>query len=685
MGQREFIDSMKKTLRFQKEDSNKALTYTRISEQYDYMGEAKTVFIYVDSAIALSKKIHFKKTEASARENRGYAYLMLGYPDSAKNDFLTALKVRKEIGDKRGIAQSYYSIGVFFYNNDSLIQALEFLYNSMTLFEEIKNIKGVAICLDRLGQISIDQGDDSSALNNDSLAINAFTKIGDTLAVAETKLQMGAIEYGHHNYLSAQKLYHESLRLNEEYGSSQAGIGYCYMLLGDVSQKQGKYFEAMNMYDSAKVKYKNIHQAEGLAIVGAHIAKIYIQTKQFSKVRPLLTDFLRVSLNNKNKSDIADAYENLSVLDSVLGNDKKALIEYKVSLNYRDSISQIRNNKNLERIMLQHENEKKEAKMKALQDIKDSEALKSRNKQNIAIISLSLVVAAILSVAWIQWRNNVAKQKINILLEATLINLKTVQNKLIQSEKLASLGEVTAGIAHEIQNPLNFVNNFSEVNVELIKEAEKEINDGNMSEVKAIFNNIKENEIKISHHGKRADAIVKGMLQHSRTNSENKELIDINSLVAEYFRLSYKAMRTKNNFSRVKLETDFDQAISRVNISPQDIGRVFLNLYNNAFYAVEDRKKENIEGYEPTVTVTTRMNNSKIEIKVRDNGNGIPQNIKDKIFQPFFTTKPTGQGTGLGLSLSYDIIKSYGGEIIVNSKDGKYCEFVVIIPRESVN
>jgi signal transduction histidine kinase len=268
----------------------------------------------------------------------------------------------------------------------------------------------------------------------------------------------------------------------------------------------------------------------------------------------------------------------------------------------------------------------------------------------------------------------------------TLARLRSAQSQLIQSEKMASLGELTAGIAHEIQNPLNFVNNFSEVNSELIKEMKQEIDRGNMGDVKTIADNIDENEQKITYHGKRADAIVKGMLQHSRSSSNKKEPTNLNALADEYLRLAYHGLRAKDSSFNATLKTDFDESIGSINIVPQDIGRVLLNLYNNALYAVAERQKVETIGYEPIVSVTTRLatfpsGGRGIEISVSDNGGGIPQKIVDKIFQPFFTTKPTGQGTGLGLSLSYDIIKVHGGEIKVNSKENEGSKFVIELPE----
>jgi len=269
-------------------------------------------------------------------------------------------------------------------------------------------------------------------------------------------------------------------------------------------------------------------------------------------------------------------------------------------------------------------------------------------------------------------------------IEKAYNELKSAQVQLIQSEKMASLGELTAGIAHEIQNPLNFVNNFSDVNTELLEELKAERlkpnveRDDNLQD--ELINDVIENSQKINHHGKRADAIVKGMLQHSRKSSGQKEPTDINALADEYLRLSFHGLRAKDKSFNATLETDFDKSIGKINVIPQDIGRVLLNLFNNAFYAVNQQKNKNLISYEPTVSISTKKIDNKVEIRVKDNGNGIPQKVLDKIFQPFFTTKPTGEGTGLGLSLSYDIIKADGGEIKVASKEGEGSEFVVMLP-----
>ncbi len=274
-------------------------------------------------------------------------------------------------------------------------------------------------------------------------------------------------------------------------------------------------------------------------------------------------------------------------------------------------------------------------------------------------------------------------------LEAALEVLKSTQDQLIQSEKMASLGELTAGIAHEIQNPLNFVNNFSEVSQELIQEINEEFSkpaqERDEELIQEIFQDVKENLSKIAHHGKRADGIVKGMLQHSRTSTGIKEETDINELADEYLRLAYHGLRAKDKTFNADFQTDFDDLLPKVNVIAQDFGRVLLNLVNNAFYAVNEKKlkikaSNTDEEYRPFVKITTRRNRNSILIKIEDNGIGMPESVKLKMFQPFFTTKPTGQGTGLGMSLSYDIVKGHGGEMKVESKEGVGTEISIELP-----
>lgn len=321
----------------------------------------------------------------------------------------------------------------------------------------------------------------------------------------------------------------------------------------------------------------------------------------------------------------------------------------------------------------------KELLMKAIKDADKTQTMSAFKLERLDKDRHTLSVMLEESIEDLQ-KKSAAIEESNRTLTQTLNDLKAAQTQLIHSEKMASLGELTAGIAHEIQNPLNFVNNFSEVSRELVDEMNEELAKGNTQLAMGIANDLKQNLEKINHHGKRAGDIVKGMLQHSRTSNGQKELTDINALADEYLRLAYHGLRAKDKTFSAATKTDYDETIGLIKIIPQDIGRVILNLITNAFYAVNERKKLQLEGYEPVVSVSTKKQKDKIEIKVKDNGSGIPQKVVDKIFQPFFTTKPTGQGTGLGLSLSYDIVKAHGGELKVETKENEGSEFIIKLP-----
>ncbi|MEO5910420.1 MAG: ATP-binding protein, partial [Pelobium sp.] len=471
-----------------------------------------------------------------------------------------------------------------------------------------------------------------------------------------------------------------------------------YQKQGELEYNKGDKLISVNTYHEAEKNqlvalrmYQSLFIKESIAACFLGLGKINIKLGNLKPAKEFLDSSLDIFKLAHIKYALEIIYNSYSVLDSIQGNYKGALKNYKLSVAYRDSIIADENEKKAVQIKMQYEFDKRESLAKVAQDKKDADATRTKNQQYLAIGALSIIVLAFIAIALMLFRNNKDKQKANILLESqkqkvesTLTELKSTQSQLIQSEKMASLGELTAGIAHEIQNPLNFVNNFSEVNKELMEEMVEEVDKGNFEEVKAIAKDIIANEEKINHHGKRADAIVKGMLQHSRSSNGAREPTDINALCDEYLRLSYHGLRAKDKSFNATIKTDFDERIGNINIIPQDIGRVILNLLTNAFYAASTLSKgglsEDVRIENPTVWLSTKRVADKIVISVGDNGSGIPQKVADKIFQPFFTTKPTGQGTGLGLSLSYDIVKAHGGEIKVETKENEGATFIIELP-----
>ena len=502
---------------------------------------------------------------------------------------------------------------------------------------------------------------------------------------------------------------------------------YTYSDIGNAYFKLNKFDSALYFEHKALSYYSVIpfkdRKYEGAAYL--HIGKIYQQMGNIDLARENFEKAIGVSEQQNNPAQQGDAhlqlanlYQSLSKTNSSLFHAKKALesfnlvgkerskaIAYRMISDYYGDLNKADSsfaylklatvlNDNLDKVEKKKFQEFQVAGFNEQLRLQELEKEKIQMQSKIRTYVMLSGIGVFMLIAFLLYRNNRNRKKANELLqkqkeeievqkknvEETLVELKSTQSQLIQSEKMASLGELTAGIAHEIQNPLNFVNNFSEVNTELIEEMKEQLVMGNQQEAIEIANDIRENELKIIHHGKRADAIVKGMLQHSRKSEGVKEPTDINALCDEYLRLSYHGLRAKDKNFNADFKTDFDESTGKINVVPQDIGRVLLNLINNAFYAVNERQKTDGENYKPIVSIQTKKINNSIEITVTDNGNGIPASIKEKIFQPFFTTKPTGQGTGLGLSLTYDIIKAHGGEIKVESKEGEGTAFIIMLP-----
>ncbi|HVS92624.1 MAG TPA: ATP-binding protein [Mucilaginibacter sp.] len=442
-----------------------------------------------------------------------------------------------------------------------------------------------------------------------------------------------------------------------------------YKILGDIALKKGDKQGALKQYQQClQIAIAN-NESRATGFAYNKIAAFYKNENQPDSAIYYASKGLMQSEAIGKKLTSMEAANLLSELYEQKY-PKEALRYLKIANVYKESLFGANNINAVQTLVAQEEEHQKEIETNRV------------NYQNrLKLYALIAGFGILFLVALILYRNNRQKQKANKVLVSTLDDLKATQTQLLQREKMASLGELTAGIAHEIQNPLNFVNNFSEVSAELVDEMDEELDKGDVTVAKSIASDIKDNLEKIRHHGKRADAIVKGMLQHSRATSGQKEPTDLNALADEYLRLAYHGLRAKDKNFNAELVTHFDEKLPKVNVAQQDIGRVLINLIGNAFYAVNQKAKTADPDYKPTVEVSTSQQNGSVIISVKDNGPGIPEAIKDKIMQPFFTTKPTGEGTGLGLSLSYDIVvKGHGGKINVESKEGEGSEFTVMLP-----
>jgi two-component system NtrC family sensor kinase len=521
------------------------------------------------------------------------------------------------------------------------------------------------------GNVMLEAGNKEEAMLNYRKAQELGVQNSDSVMLAIIQLSLGSIYIDLLKADSALVMEQNTIRILSGAGIFRP-LGYANMLIAKIYQQKNKDSLALQHYYSAIAISAGLQNYTNLHGTFMHLTKFYLNHKQNADSALYYARKSLEILILSGTPDFANVYYDFVKAFELKGNRDSILKYQSLALVAKDSAynRQIVMLNSLQHLSIQ------EQKKLQLQEKKESE---NRFMFRIYIALAILAVAGIILL--ILYRSNIKKQKANIALQKAFASLKAAQAQLIQSEKMASLGELTAGIAHEIQNPLNFVNNFSEVNKELVDELQIELKAGNTGEAIAISNDIKENEEKINHHGKRADAIVKGMLQHSQSSTGQKESTDINKLADEYLRLAYHGLRAKDKSFNATLQTDFDENIGKINIIPRDIGRVLLNLYNNAFYAVSEKKKQSGNKYEAIVSLSTKKAGDTILISVKDNGGGVPQKILDKIFQPFFTTKPTGQGTGLGLSLSYDTVtKGHGGELKVETDEGNGSEFIIKLP-----
>lgn len=575
-----------------------------------------------------------------------------------------ALELSQKTGFRENEGTDLYQIGVTYRHLGNFEKALDYLYRSLSIYREDKNSLFQSYPINVIGSIYFENGDYAKALELFEEGLAGRRASMDKLGEAGSLDNIGLIHFKLGNYSEAINYCQQSFTIAESTGDKRTQSN-ALLHLAEIYKQTGDIKKATRFSNESLEIKKSIGDKRREVETLLFLADLHKIVSGDNKVLALLDEALKVA-------------EDLKMLD-LLSQTRLQLSEYhKHHGNYKEALMHLDSHINLEKEFHKNAIAQKvsnlEITYKAEEARKEADTVKQRNEQLTRL-------------------NEEIEAQRKKLVE-TLADLKATQAQLIQSEKMASLGELTAGIAHEIQNPLNFVNNFAEVNKELIEEVKsekiKDKSSRNEDLENELLNDIDQNLEKILLHGKRADAIVKGMLQHSRMSSGQKELTDINALVDEYLRLAHHGFRSKDKSFDSRLESDFDGSIGKINIIPQDIGRVILNLINNAFYTVKERAASckllavslptGQAGYEPRVSVKTNRNGENVLITVSDNGSGIADSIKEKIFQPFFTTKPTGQGTGLGLSLAYDIVKAHSGEIKVESKEGEGSKFIIQLP-----
>jgi signal transduction histidine kinase len=660
------LDSLHNALVHATNDTMRMDICANINDFYSETNRDSAIY-YIEKSLAIAKQLKLKLNEAIYLDGNAYELMHLGnYPKSLQAS-LQALKIADDPESEKQVwnptpgepllynrldilANIYHDLGHLYGATGNMDKQIISYLKADSIAQVVKDTVLQALANMNLGGVYLDKKKSDSALVFEQTALKLFVTLpfnarkyeGLVLNhLAEIYRKKGNPELSRQTFIKA-------IEVNTQH-NNLAALSGSFALMGNLFKSINKPDSGIVYAKKAEEILKSVNSLFGLAKVYNMLSSLFeqVNNKDSALHYLKLAAILKDSLNDTEKKNL-QAYQNVGFDDQM--------------------------------------------RLEALEKEKTD---RTKSMQLIFLGSFLLAAIAVFTSTFIAYKREKKSKKIvneqKAELETTLQELKSTQSQLIQSEKMASLGELTAGIAHEIQNPLNFVNNFSDVNKELLTEMNEEITKGNYEEVKAIAKDVIDNEEKINHHGKRADAIVKGMLQHSRSNNGVKEQADINKLADEYLRLAYHGLRAKDKSFNATLKTDFDESIGNINIIPQDIGRVILNLITNAFYVVDEKKKQlAAQGlptferlailYEPTVSVSTKKDGNKVLISVKDNGNGIPQKVLDKIFQPFFTTKPTGQGTGLGLSLSYDIIKAHGGELKVNTKEGEFAEFVITLP-----
>ena len=632
---------------------------------------------------ALLKKLAFNEVNDLNKAIQ-YAEELIAGAELAKNDiYLGAGYFIK--GSKERVIGNYEN-------------ALEAFFKSAELAKKTRQLKSEVQCYGAIADAYSGSGNHPKAINYYHQAISTLTlpkNSIDSIAYASVFLNVGDEYLNTKMYDSALWYANRAKSIFDE-TKYQSGIGYSLGNIGMVYANTGKIIPAEKNLQEAILVLERAQDYYPVCVYLLTMADLHYNKGDANTAFNYVTKSLHLAENKGLKEQIVAAHLKLSGLYEKSGNYNSALSHFKTHLVFRDSLYNLESERKIAELGTRFQVSQKQIELNLVKQ-------KQQNSRNLTV-ALIIILALALVILGSLFRNiNTRKRAYKLLTtqkqeterqkakaEETLTELQVTQKQLIHSAKMASLGELTAGIAHEIQNPLNFVNNFSELNVDLLNELQEgainKLNAKDKAEAYTIINDLSVNLKKISDHGKRADSIVKGMLQHSRVSDNKKVSTDINALADEYLRLSYHGLRSKDATSNISIETSFDNKVEELLIVPQDIGRVLINLYSNSFYSLNEKSKLNLKDYEPKIWVTTRAIFAEgkfkaAQIHIKDNGMGIPDKILDKIYHPFFTTKPPGQGTGLGLSLSYDIITNgHKGTLKVETQVGGFTEFIIELP-----
>ena len=660
------LDSLLAELPRAKPDTNRVKLLNDITIAYYGYGNSisNESIIYANQALTLARQLMWKKGMAGAYKVLGNIYAVKSDNPSALTAYLSGLKIAEEIKDKNQIVGITGNIGYLYSNLANYPLALAYYKKALKGHQELGNKSGVVNWLNNIGEVYSEQGEYAKALDYRLKSLKINEAMGFRGVPKELNLDNVGLAYLNlADYPKALTYLQNGLKLSKANGTKQ-------VLVRSYNNLSKLYLKiATDSNATSLTTLLRSDKANTLKKANAYVDSAVVLAKERGDLRYLYR-----------------AYQTRSQIQDALGEPQAALASYQDFIKTKDLVINQQNSNQIAVATLQYDFDKKETAFKFKQQLSAVQLQQQKQQRTYLLGGIGLlgVLLGLLVFGYTQKQkaNTVIHQK-SLQLEKSLAELRTTQTQLIQKEKMASLGELTAGIAHEIQNPLNFVNNFSEVSTELVTELEEEQRkpERNVELEAELLSDLKRNLEKIAHHGGRASAIVKGMLEHSRMGTGEKQLTNLNTLADEYLKIAYHGLRAKDKDFNCELVTDFAPNLGKVDVMPQELGRVLLNLYNNAFYAVKEKQKTAPADYQPTVTVNTAQVNGYVEIRANDNGTGIAESVKAKIFQPFFTTKPTGEGTGLGLSLSYDIVtKGHGGSLRMVSREGEGTEFVIQLP-----
>ena len=660
-GQHSYLGNIQQALSNAPNDTIKLVLLRNISREYAEL-DPDSAYHYAEKILPLAQKFGFKLDEGAALREMGYALNNKGNYPRALQIFLSAEAIFKNPNSEKKVLVGNFQEDDVLLNHkgsprNQRLAELAFLHQVMGVLYSNVNNYNRALAFHLEGRNGAEQSGNialQSIINMTMARVYLNLKNTDSALINENKAYEQAMQTGYLRY-----------------------IGSVLLNTGRIYETLGRKNLAIEYYRRSLVASGQQGYLRGVVATNLLLADTTKNGERKDSAFFYIKDALSAAQSMNSPDLLVRCYTYLTHYYRMKGNNDSVVKYQSLIIKINDNLFSAKKVQEFQNIDFDEQQRQQEI-----------ETANAAFREKTRTYGLLTGLAIFLLIVIILWRNSRQRRLANELLskqknelESALKTLTATQKQLIQSEKMASLGELTAGIAHEIQNPLNFVNNFSEVNTELIDEMKEQLSLNNKQQAIEIADDIKENEQKINYHGKRADSIVKGMLQHSRSSTGQKEPVDINNLVDECLRLSFHGMRAKDNSFNAKTETDFDANAGTISVVSQEIGRVVLNLLTNSFYSVSQKQKTASDSFEPLVSVKTKVQTGAVHIIIRDNGNGIPQKVIDKIFQPFFTTKPTGEGTGLGLSMSYDIItKGHGGELKVATKEGEFAEFTIILP-----